>query len=266
MRVFKIACFLVFSAVMLAANVSAANITISDNRTGTGSSWYSTGSGQGAEDQEVEPGMIANQNWDLEGFFLEEKTLSMVGGYNFKSGYDNMKSGDIFLDTSNPLDAIYGGIPRTSTTTYANNYDYVISFGRNSNGILTGNYNVYSLANFHGTLLDVLSYNQRSSSPWRYNPNLNSDQSLENGTFTFTSGLSNLDTGFLGGTHYSIGGINLSFLPNGTTFIAHYTMECGNDNLMGKGTAHAPEPSTLILLGSGLIAAVAMGRKMKVRK
>jgi hypothetical protein len=56
------------------------------------------------EDQEVEPGMAWDQQWDLEGFFLKGKTLSMVGGFNFKTGgYDRYRdrywgSGDIFFD------------------------------------------------------------------------------------------------------------------------------------------------------------------------
>ena len=49
------------------------------------------------EDNEVEPGMIDNQSWDLEGFFWDGKRLTMVGGFDFKDG-NTYASGDIFLD------------------------------------------------------------------------------------------------------------------------------------------------------------------------
>jgi len=82
--------FLAFVCIIGAAQVSAGDITIYDNR-GTGTGWYG-----GNEDQEVEPGMVNTQAWDLEGFFLQGNSLSMVGGFDFKNGYEGYKSGDIF--------------------------------------------------------------------------------------------------------------------------------------------------------------------------
>ena len=42
--------------------------------------------------------MVTNQSWDLEGFFLENTSLYMVGGYDFKNGNRAFTSGDIFID------------------------------------------------------------------------------------------------------------------------------------------------------------------------
>jgi hypothetical protein len=46
--------------------------------------------------------------------------------------------------------------------------------------------------------------------------------------------------------------VDLSFLPLGTEFTAHFTQQCGNDNLIG----HAKIPdggSTMICLGLALL-------------
>jgi hypothetical protein len=72
------------------------NITIYDQR------------GVNYEDGETEPGMINNQSWDLEAFYLDWTTLSIVGGFDFVGGvpgYKDYQSGDIrlFEITVNPM-------------------------------------------------------------------------------------------------------------------------------------------------------------------
>ena len=41
--------------------------------------------------------MVAEQKWDLEGFFLQGTTLTMIGGFDFLNGESNYTSGDIFI-------------------------------------------------------------------------------------------------------------------------------------------------------------------------
>ena len=57
--------------------------------------WYHS-----QEDQEVEPGAVSGQDWDLEGFFYNGTVLNMVGGYDFVNGLAGTTAGDIFLDVA----------------------------------------------------------------------------------------------------------------------------------------------------------------------
>jgi hypothetical protein len=70
--------------------------------------------------------------------------------------------------------------------------------------------------------------------------------------------------GLLGDSHYALTGIDLGFIA-GKEFTAHITEGCGNDNLMGSGTAPVPEPATLILMGMGLIGLAGFSRR-KINK
>ena len=234
------------------------NITIYDNRSGTCNGhggyhttdwWTNTG-----EDQEVEPGMIDAQVWDLEGFFLNGSILSMVGGFDFAGGVYNRghtyTSGDIFLDVDG--DASYGG----NGSSVRNGYDYVIDLD-----FVSSTYDVYEITD-STELDDVYWYNSYESSPWQYDHSKNpNNQAVASGNFHFLQGRSDLETGFQGGDHYAVTGIDLSFLPAGTQFICHFTMECGNDNLMGQGLTPVPEPATMLLFEMGLVGLAGLARK-----
>ncbi len=114
---FVTACCLVLVAGNALALDLGANITIWD------------GMGSDAEDNEVEPGCVQAQKWDLEAFFLNDSTLTMVGGYNFRAGEGGYASGDIFIDVNGdakygPANTGSGGGNSITTNTFG--YDYVL--------------------------------------------------------------------------------------------------------------------------------------------
>lgn len=247
--------------------VYADNITIFDG-TSDGTGWYGT-----QEDNEVEPGMVYNQSWDLEGFFLEGTELSMVGGFNFIGGNGGIHSGDIFIDTDGQYGRNYGpestddGVNTIVDSTFGYEYVFDIDFAGET-------YHLRDLTadNENEFTVDVsVAQNGNNtpigSNPWRYSHNSNSEENImATGTYSFASGLTNGDTGFLGGSHYSLTGFDLSPIiadmgGGPLTFTSHFTMGCGNDNLMGQGTTPVPEPGMLLLVGTAFAGLVNIRRK-----
>jgi hypothetical protein len=265
-RMKKPSLILMFLAcIFIAGNALAlTNITINDNRESTTVQGTHTvvgykGIGVGLEDQEVEPpNMVRDQRWDLEAFFQNGNILSMIGGYNFINGYNGYSSGDIFIDVT--PDATYGD----GGVSIRNGYDYVFDVDWAAK-----TYNVFAIDDSSG-LLDVLPYNRFGSSPWRFV--YNGEDRLGSGTFDSVTQAGFDESGFYGDSnsslHYVVNGFDLGILglDPGAEFYAHFTMECGNDNLMGHGTTSVPEPATMLLLGTGLIGLAGVGRKKFFKK
>ena len=273
-------CLAAFALLLSSASASTygTNITISDQNY-AGSDWYSN-----REDQETEtnPNTITGQVWDMEGMFLSGSTLTLVGGFDFKNGTNsggyNFKTGDIFIDVDGdakygPANAGSGAIawgdgPHTAITDNTFGYDYVIHLD-----MANDTYDVYSLSALSQVVrvLDV-----ETSNPWTYSSGGTALQGYQNLAFNYISGLSNADTGFEGDdtnfTGYSTGSnahyalqVDLGFIA-GQTATFHYTMECGNDNLMGQSvttTTHkTPDSgSTVLLFGMALLGFAGIRRK-----
>lgn len=224
--------YLILAAFLsLTLTTPALDITINDG-VGTGTGWYSAL----RENNETEPGTIIGQKWDMESFTLVDNTLlTMTGGYNFTnpSGYGGFRPGDLFVD-------------------YDDDGDYDLVATISSAGTT---YDVYSVGNTYSVFYGVLS----ASNPWKYKDGGNLITSGEPITYgSYVDGE---------GTHYTAD-LDLTwlnpYLLTGVPITLHNTMECGNDNLMGRympvttGGFGDPDPvpdggDTLVYLGAGLL-------------
>jgi hypothetical protein len=256
---------LVFAAGNVSANSYGTQITVYD---GVGGSADIT---TPQEDNEAEPGMVQNQSWDLEGFFLDRSSpvakLTIVGGYNFYTGNEGIKAGDIFIDTNG--DAVHspGTISgfdynpgyRTVSNSFFK-YDYVLHVDWNN-----GTYRIVKLDG-NSLLEDTMygaSYNI-ASNPWIY---LSGDTAITDVlSFNTYQKKSQDNTGFDGwngdNNHY-VATFDLTGVDLGHYALFHNTMECGNDNLIG--IAHAPEPATMLLFGAGLTGLGFIGTRRKTK-
>ncbi len=272
---------LFLAAIMLAmgggeatATSFGTNITIFDGSSGSGA-WHGTG-----EDQETEPGMQGSQEWDLEGFFLRGHTLTVAGGFDFRHGvssYPQFSMGDIFIDVDGSYGrpaAPQGYAPADGNVTYTGNFGYEYAVDLDTAG---GTYSVYRLDNDTARVETVYVKDNEtgntpddpSSNPWRYVDGGELVTGFENLAMAYYDAFGDndanaLDNGLTGGDHYALS-IDLSFLTLAgyTDFVVHTTMGCGNDNLMGKGTAPVPEPATMLLFGTGLAGLAGVIRKRR---
>jgi hypothetical protein len=252
--------------------------TVFDGRAAPGGngglSWNLTSDGYAGENQEIEPGMLGAQVWDLEGMFVSDanQTLTLVGGWDFISGLlhdgDQLDSGDIFLardvEPTNWRDIDDGETTNGS-------YQYILDVDW-----AAGNFDVVTIGNT--TTFDSVTEggNIPESDPWRMNSIGNGTPGAQNLAFTlYSSAAGELNSAFDLNIHelgnqvryavqFDLGAAGLWFL-NSFTY-AHFTYECGNDLLHGQwvtneGGSLAPEPATFGLLGLA-IGAVGLRRKL----
>jgi hypothetical protein len=229
------------------------------------------GLGPHKEENEAEPGMVQSQAWDLEGFFLKGKQLTIAGGYNFYTGYERMKPGDIFVDTNG--DAVNSSNTPNNTIS---GFDYNPGYKEVSNGLFKydyvldinwedGTFNIVKLDD--NSVLKDTEYgasNNKPSNPWIY---MRGGTAINRELLSFNtySYASRNDTGFLGwdgnDKHY-VATFDISPIDLSKGALFHNTMECGNDNLIGQAV-HAPEPSSFVLMGVGLLGAGLARRRLQ---
>ncbi len=237
------------------------NITTGDR---IANSTYYTGSqpmGQGGEDNETETGTYIGQMWDLEGMYYNQGThkLTIIGGANFTGIYFNghtYPTGDLFLGhfgTSGYVPSYAFQFSRSSANLGSSGTGTI--FGPNVSGSSVSDVSQSNPYEYKsgGTSRGSFSYTtgEVTDSPfsgWNWlNPNGSYDSTKTNDTHFFLqlSGLEELDN-----------------LITSRDNIFHLTLSCGNDTIRGEA-APVPEPSTLLLLASGLAGLVGFGLRRK---
>jgi hypothetical protein len=275
----------IFGVVAVSATPLGTNITIPDGNvisyvntlTPYTPVWnyYNNGWYGNHEDNEIEYPAQIGQEWDLEGMYMQDTTLSLVGGYNFRAGVfarnHTYASGDLFIDIDG--NARYGTSANSGSGTGGTvvdnfGYDYVVHF----NAGLTA----YSVFDIHsGSITVARATDVAGSNPWRYVSGGVALQGWQDVTALSFGALGAGDVSALGllgtttnNSHYSLS-LDLSFLPGSRLTTFHYTMECGNDDLIGRTTTNAvPDAGAtfglmiagLMLVGSGRFMRSSRGR------
>jgi hypothetical protein len=217
----------------------------------------------GTLDNQVSPGCETGNQWDLESTLLDGAKLSIVSSFNLKDGQfasgwnQTFTSGDIFIDVNG--DAKNASNPAVGDLTYSTfpnslvNYDYVFHLDISNNS-----YTVFQL-NPSSVLSNVYwdNYNSQGN-PLAYvsgGTQLGGAHSLN-----YQTNLS--DNAALGYTSWesstkhnevTVDLANLG-LADGQQFTSHFTIGCGNDVAVGKGTYRVPEPGSLSMVLIGLLS------------
>lgn len=202
------------------------------------SGYYAAEDGVGAKGY-VGPG-YGGQQFDVEYLGLRVDTgtvyFGLQTGFNLKNGVTyggtHYGAGDLALDVNNN-----------------GSYDYAIRFD------LSGSTPALTL--YDVTTWQSVMYPQHAvADPYRY-----ATGSAEPATFNAAYGSGVFANNSDGGTSYVLeGSFALSSLASysGGPLALHWTMECGNDYL-NTTTSPVPEPSTLFLLGFGILSCSAWG-------
>jgi hypothetical protein len=130
-------------------------------------------------------------------------------------------------------------------------------------------YDLYSIDASTNVQTAIFDINQESN-PWIYH-SLGTKINLTPLTAIYYTGLTDEQVGLSGiynNVAYAHNAVSVDLSPIKSSFTPyhnitfHTTYQCGNDNLMG---AAIPEPSTVLLLGSGLIGFGVIARMRRKR-
>lgn len=216
--------------------------------------WSSGNWQQFANDDGVGSGGYVNPGWGGQSFdaeYLYYKVTGNVLSVGLQTGFDvvtgkvtyggtNYYAGDLALSFNNGV-----------TLGNASTYEYAIDFG-----LLTKDISQVKVDAGSGTGIDAAGL--YSVSAWNNNISFGSSAPFAMDAGSLVAGLLSNSAGQEGTSFYRMVSFDLAALGlNDTTFLldAHWTMSCGNDAIDGQFTATAPEPKSLYLLLTLLLAA-----------
>lgn len=175
-----------------------------------------------SEDQEMDAGDFY-QHQEVEAFLWNGSDLALVGGYDFEEGYDDITTGDIFVDMGRNGD-----------------YEWALRFN-----FADETYEMIEVTNE----IPVTYAGHTYASPFRAEGDVR-----YTGTLQYEKFLSDEEVGFgLLSTeeypyHHRVTLFGLDDYGINSNFGLHYTMLCGNDMVKGN----VPEPAFMAMLGLGL--------------
>jgi len=250
-------------------SASAVDITIFDGQSSGTSGWYSA-----RENNETEPGTITSQAWDLESMSIVGTKLTITGGYDYRTGaYSGGKwyrRGDILIDLNGDAKTTWDGTVSDKTANSYFKYDYAIHFSTAANDLR------YTIVDLNQNSKFVQVTDIQRSNPWRLDDNYLSSAYIDG-----KSGVYNADFDVLApdaeGAHYGLSVDLSNYLPllnaikAANEMLVKYTMECGNDTILGLASIpslelasdeNVPDTGTsLALLGFGLAGLTLMSRR-----
>jgi hypothetical protein len=207
------------------------------------------------DDGTLSPG-YGGQYFDAEYFFyrIEGSTLSigLQAGFNVVTGKDTYAGYPYYA----------GDIALSFDGSTANGYEYAIDFGH-----VTKDYQLdpVGTAGLHAAgLYSVTTWNN----------DLYSSFIPDSSPFAMATGTKEADITIATGEggpssnhyYYEIATFDVSGIVGSNPFImdAHWTMSCGNDSINGHEEVTVTEPSTLTLLGSGIVGLGVFGRRIRL--
>ena len=196
-------------------------------------------------------------------FSENSMNIAITGNY-FTSflagGVYNMKPGDLFISTTGwdmeGMTAPYA----SDTINTGQQWNYVFDLGINTSLGTSGTGYLYSLdrgsidqSNVSG-FQSPGAYVFRGSQEWAFTPyQQTANNFLATGSWVISD-------------NQLLFSINTSSLPfSGESIGFHWTMQCGNDVIEGAA-APVPEPSTMLLLGSGLVGLWGVRKRRREHK
>jgi hypothetical protein len=246
LTVIMVAMFMVAGSVMAAPVVDGTMLTTPGEWAGIQTAEDGTGPGG-----YVGPG-YGGQAYDVEylGLYVDATTVyfGLQTGFDLVNGVSSYSPGDFGLDVTGD-----------------GNYEYAIDYSIDGSGNVT--YTLVDMSSATATWSMVAIPGYSESNPWE--AVYQSSDILQ--TWLSTTGspydaaygsgvyLNNID----GGISYVLeGSFALNDLAGASPMTIHWTMECGNDYLNHT----VPIPTTMLLLGTGLMGLVGFGRKRLLNK
>ncbi len=236
---------------------SALDITIFDGQSSAATGWYSS-----RENNETEPGTITTQAWDLERMLINGTKLTIEAGYDFRTGaYANnqwYRRGDILIDLNGDAKTTWNGTLADRTSNGYFNYDFAVHFTTVANNL------TYSIVDLNANSKYEQVTDIDKSNPWRLNDNYLNGSYIDGMSGAFNAQFSVLSPD-AEGNHYALEVDLANFAPllnaikAANEALFKYTIECGNDTILGLasvpslGLTSVPDSgATLSLLSLGL--------------